>query len=74
MKTKEKMIEYLHRHKYDGLYSGGTKECACMNYELMDCESYCEDCKPGYVGDCNCGKHELHIGPKLKSIRNMGLN
>ena len=62
-------IEYLKKHKFDGLFSSGG-ECACLINDIFCCGAEgVEDCKPGYRIECDgmCeegGGCEFHVGIK----------
>jgi hypothetical protein len=67
MIAKEIIEKYLRDNGYDGLYYDG---CGCSFEELLECEEYCGQCKPGYKIPCdpetcwNGGECGFHIGPK----------
>ena len=49
MNVKKIVKEWLEKNGYDGIYCIG--ECACLKNDLMPCDGYSADCKPGYKRD-----------------------
>lgn len=62
MTVKEKVIEYLKKNGYDGLYY--DNECGCELKDLMSCNSEIEQCEPGYMQISLEEENEIIIGPK----------
>lgn len=57
--------KYLEDRGFDGLYH--KFGCCCLLEDLMICDGESWDirqCQPGYQQLCNCGEHELHVGPE----------
>ena len=47
MNVKQIVLKYLEDNGYDGLYD--TKvTCGCDLDDIMPCEDFCGNCKPGY--------------------------
>jgi len=55
---------HLSENGFDGLFSP-IQDCACKLGELALCENIGIECKPGYLGPCNCAEgddtHHFHI-------------
>ena len=67
--------EYLHKHKFDGLWDddGGGCACACEITDLAPCgEPNYEHCRVGYKTKCprSCGEHDFHIVARKPRKRN----
>jgi hypothetical protein len=59
--TKRHRIElWLTKRGYDGYFNpdGG---CGCRLGDLCPCGGIYEQCRPGYLGPCDCGDHDWHI-------------
>jgi hypothetical protein len=66
MTVKNIIIDYLKKHKYDGLFATGEDDkCCCDLNNLIKCDNYklCSSCSPGYKVQCDCrtSKCEFHI-------------
>jgi len=59
MTCSEIIKDYLIKNKFDGL---GCEACSCDIEDLMPCNEFYGDCKPGYKVSCDCGQGcEFHI-------------
>ena len=66
MTVKEIVKKCLEDNGFDGLYSPG--ECACVIKDLLPCDNAYVDCEAGYIGPCDCGDHDYHIGPEKHQV------
>ena len=58
MSVKDMVEEYLKKNNYDGLWN---TDCGCFIKDLMPCNSYSGDCKPGHERKVE-GKREIGWG------------
>ena len=54
--------DYLARYHMDGLYARDGV-CACLRGDLFPCGEPQGTCRPGYRIACDCGDHDVHVGP-----------
>jgi len=71
MKTVKEIVRlFIMLNGYDGLYNSAYL-CGCKLPDLMPCEEYMDDCKAGYLMECDCGEGcDWHVGPN----RNIKIN
>jgi hypothetical protein len=66
MNVKQIVALFLAANNYDGLYNPYDDQCFCFLKReginnLMYCEDWVNECEPGHLSPCDCGRHVYHI-------------